>query len=373
MPQDRKHPGQQSPQEEPPASEGGDFTRMFRSLSDPAPFNNSGSSDPLASTETKPAAPSSDFTQTFARIPRPTSAPPEISKNTPPPSSSSGEFTQLFSGLGSVPSEPRPQPSQSSLLEPFRPLTPSPVSPASPVDADVATKLFGRPDPASQLMGSAPPSQRSSEEPTSFGAPTQTGSFSRVFHSPPPPSRQTVGPSSSEDAFGRSQPNSAPQPSSPAPPGSYSQIFRSLSEPDLPAHAPLPPVDPGATASALPPLQAEAGDFTRLLRGLGESAPEASPQRSNPPGSFFPESASPATSEFSRIIRSSPLRETPRPEKQEAYAPPSPAASFVLPKLEPPAAAKLEKPNRLVLVLITLNIVLLLALVVLAIALLRRH
>ncbi len=352
-----------------PASGGGEFTQIFSSFqSGAAPVK---AASTLAEEAKAPAA-QSFAPQSPASAAKPAPAPAPASADKP---EQPGEFTQMFRQI--APSDAGPSAGA----------TPQPVQPASQPPAAARTNAAGR-----------------QSEPV-FSEPTAPGSFTEIFRNPAPPQANRSASSAlpQGESFTElfrapprtaepqrqapSAPFASPAPATPAASseGSFTQIFRSLGEapPSSSAAAASQPQGlqlGGSQGPVYPPAAAQpntaGGDFTRLMQSLASPETPVQPTAQTPSAaSFFGEAPrAGGESEFTRVMRGPSLRDAAqKPAPAVASAPVAPGMAIAPAKQAEAPKEEPVKSKQLMMLLIVFNVVLVLALIVLAFFLLRKH
>ena len=362
----------------PPAP--GEFTQMFNALpATPAPMP-APSSAPFAE-PTRPSAPnvSADYTPQRA---------------TPSQPEEAGSFTQMFQ---------------------------------QPGHAQSGAQQSGAQQSSAQVQASAQPQGNSTDRLDSgpvFGAPPPSGSFTEMFRSPfagqaePAKPPASVTPSS---GFGHPPPNEPFFPAAPqaaaaqAASGGFTQMFQALSEQGPTQQQPASGSAFGGTSQATPfqpPFAPQAppantpaaggGEFTRLMQTLDQPAASAQPPSySQPPAQqgtfaqpsaayqppaplqglaaqspFFNQSqASSGASEYTRVMSGGAFRDKPAAATPASVAAPV-APGLAISPAKPADAAAPVKPGlskNVIILIIVFNVLLVIALIVLAVMLMKKH
>jgi hypothetical protein len=279
----------------PPASEPGEFTRMFRAANPPAdrvgeaPASTSASATPPEAPAPPPPAPPAPPADAVAKAhPNPTAAEP-------------GEFTRMFRAAN-PPANPAGRPGPP--LRPSQlPATGRPQEPSGPGEFTRTFAAANPPPPPTEPPGWAPLTPApGSHAPADPGAPA--GEFTQMFQklggTPPPPASSPASPASPGEPlwppagaagndgyrdrlFGDSL---VPPPPEAAPPPGPQEPPRVRVDPELP---PLP----AHMAPPTPPPPPSAGEYTRMIAAQARPAepapvPSPLPPPAAPPGALPP-------------------------------------------------------------------------------------
>jgi hypothetical protein len=392
------------PPAQPSAQSPGEFTRMLRSLGNPAEQSASETHSPL-SVETTKAAPSpGSFTQMFNAIsakpgesPQATPAMPTPRQWAPEPpqpakqetSAPPGSFTQLFqsaqdpSGAGPqqpippvMPPQSAPSPAPGSFTEMFsqRSVEKTPFE-------DPLRSLRPEPVPERSYQFSNSPAQ--SSEPV----PPAQGGFTQLLHAL---KKEESAPGQSAEPF--MPPAPAPPAASPPAAGGFTQLLQTLSAEPAPRPVGQPPlaqppaVSPMQPVFSSPPPGGGPGEFTRVISGSafremqGQSAapvPPAAPApaRAGLPPMQMPQAPvypqPPAYPQTPQMPHAGAAAPPAMPQFQPApFAfPPAPAPPAP-PPTAAPAPSKLQQYLPLILIL---NVFVLLVIVLILIFVLRHR
>jgi hypothetical protein len=336
------------------AQSSGSFTQLFKAIdSSPHP-----TPSPAPATTIQPAAQASPgtFTQLFHAIDpgsQSTQAPPApqaSAKPLPPEEHSPGSFTQLFQAVDPA-AAPTPAP-------PLAPATPLPAKPAFNPPAVQSggsfTELFRAIDPSD----TPPPPKPASFQPLSNMAaapattpePQPASSFTQMFRAADSatPATPTVRPAQSWSQAPQSQPGVIPPsfPSAPFTPepqpsesSNLTQFLRTLDQSGTSPEPPIPP--PASRPDAFTSLYGERQPMTTPVERM-QSAP--APNFSQPPrtefagpGSSIPSESPQASgsSDFTRIIQASSLREQALKRGEQSIEAARPATPSAPPPAQP--------------------------------------
>ena len=299
-----------------PATPAGEFTRFFEAFTpgESAPTYAKASEptvNPTPNTESVSQEPG-DFTRIFLQVPAPAVETPRSIEKTAEPASTApsqppqagemgpGEFTRFLSGMERVPPES------------------STVRPES--DLPAARKLKGFSTPGAAGFASAGPSGITESFSAAPSAPETppTARFeddrvvSRPFRRPPDTAEQRIPFSP------RPEERTGPRPGEA---GEFTRLMKSLSDtasrPMQEGSGPLTGAAAGATSSQ--EFQAGPGEFTRLMKGLsGGTPPEEAAlpgfERADPPP--LPKPVPQEAGDYTRIISGSLLRQAQPAEPQ---------------------------------------------------------
>ncbi len=362
-----KPPTSPAPEVHVAASEQAGFTQVFSSIQAAARQKEA---------ERLPVAP--------APLPPAQVTPVASAKNTPGSTPAFGDkpqepgaFTQLFQQVSPSAASPPASPA------PAQP----PVSPASP---GAFTQMFSSPARPAEPPTTPAPASRTPASPASPAQDNSSGGFTEFFHAPTSasplghgdqPFASPKAPSASDSSFTQvfqalsSQGPANASASNPAfaPPGSASVqggVSFGRSEPAL---APAAPAAPGVSGG---------GEFTRLMNSLEQPpAPAASPMSAgaspeNAPLPVFPAAPQASNaSEYTRVMRGPAYGDSASaPGPVVASAPVAPGMVLAPAKAEKaPIVSEGSRKSKMILLLVIFNIVLVLALIVLAVILLRKH
>jgi hypothetical protein len=372
-------PPTEAPVQSNPVRSAGEFTRFFEAITpvEPAPTH------PKVSEPTENSTPNTesasqgpgDFTRIFLQVPAPPVETPRPIENMAertsaaplqaPPAAEAGpgEFTRFISGRERMPPESSP-------------VHPEPGLPASPA----ARKLKGFSTPGASGFASAGPSgiTESFHTPRSVPEASPPDGFeddrvvSTPFRRSPDTAEQRIPFSSRPEERPGQRPGEA---------GEFTRLMKSLSDTaSRPMHegsGPLTGPTPTAGAATSPEFLAGPGEFTRLMKGLsGGAPPEAAAlpgfERADPPPP--PKSVPQGAGDYTRIISGSLLRQAqpaqPQPAPVTTGAASGPLSGFPppvphLPTPPLPVAPPKGKLERYLPLLLILNAFLLAVLILL--------
>jgi hypothetical protein len=404
-----QHPLASEPKLEPTPSSAASFTQLFQAIA-PEATKISNRPIPAASPAPPPDAPKSSgsFTQLFQAIDSPSSPSPlpapatTIQPAVPPlPQAPAGSFTQLFQAIDppNVPSTPVPSAPQAakplppeehspgSFTQLFQTVDP-PAAPIPPVAAPTPTPPLAKPAPAAQSGASFTELFRAID-PSEAPAPPKPAPFQPLSNmAAVPATTPEPQPASTFTQMFRAADNATPSAPSSRPAQSWSQAPQ-------PQAGSIPPPFPSAPFTP-EPERSEASNLTQLLRTLDQSgtAPEplspppaprpdaftslygerqqsmttpvermqstpvpnfTQPPRTEvtPQGNSIPSEPPPGgSSDFTRIIQASSLREQalkrgeqPIEAAKPAAPPAAPPAQPQMPAFPPAAAPQFPHPS----------------------------